>query len=273
MADKELQKRILTGLALGLVIIASTLLGEVSAVLLILVIIGGSALEFFQMQKSRDGLSQAFVPAVLCLSPLLIWVWQEMLTTNMSSQLSNSVFFGLFSMLFITYFLMQINSEITLLEKRLMAFATAIVVFTIPGLFALTLCSITPKLLLGIFILLWSSDVFAYFGGRAFGRHKLHVSISPKKTWEGFFSGLLATGVTAWVLSQFIVEIDVEDWIVTGVLVVIFGTLGDLMQSTFKRAAGVKDSGTILPGHGGIWDRFDSFVGCITWIGVYFLVF
>jgi CDP-diglyceride synthetase len=180
---------------------------------------------------------------------------------------------GLMALLFILYFFLQARTEIGLLEYRLIAFGTALILFVVPGVFAVSLVQISPLLLLGIFILIWSSDVFAYFGGRAFGKHKLLPSVSPKKTWEGFFFGLFATGFAAWGLSHFITQIDTRDWIVTGVLVVIFGTLGDLLQSTFKRAAGIKDSGNILPGHGGIWDRFDSFLGCITWIGMYFLVF
>jgi len=79
------------------------------------------------------------------------------------------------------------------------------------------------------------------------------------------------TSIAALGLSFLFVEVERMDWIIFGLFVVVFGTVGDFLQSAMKREAGVKDSGNILPGHGGIWDRFDSFLGCITWIGAYHL--
>lgn len=116
----------------------------------------------------------------------------------------------------------------------------------------------SPGLLLGFFILLWSSDTFAYLSGMAFGKHHLFPRISPKKTWEGSIGGFLLTMGAAWILSVIYPEMSPIQWLVLAGIIVIFGTFGDLAESMFKRSLKIKDSGRILPGHGGMLDRFDA---------------
>lgn len=111
---------------------------------------------------------------------------------------------------------------------------------------------------LTIFILTWVNDTGAYLSGRTFGKHKLFERISPKKTWEGSVGGLIFTILGTIVIYQFWPSFTLPIWIGVAVLVSIFSNLGDLMESAFKRNAGQKDSGTIMPGHGGILDRFDA---------------
>ena len=118
------------------------------------------------------------------------------------------------------------------------------------------------KLLLGLFIILWCSDVGAYVFGMAFGqkgKHKLFPGISPKKSWEGFAGGLLLALCTGYLMScfGFIAYGAVHALIISG-LIAVFGVFGDLVESMLKRSAGVKDSGKIMPGHGGLLDRFDA---------------
>lgn len=273
MADTELRRRVITGACIGAVIIGTTLAGSVPSFLLILLISIGSCIEFLRMRKARTGEHVVWIPTFLSAISIGLSIVFALRDETIWKIEDVGWLAGTLALLFMLYFFLQARTEIELLENRLIAFGTALILFAVPGVFAVSLVQISPLLLLGIFILIWSNDVFAYFGGRTFGKHKLLPAISPKKTWEGFFFGLFATGFASWGLSRFITQVDTRDWIVMGVLVVIFGTLGDLLQSTFKRAAGIKDSGNILPGHGGIWDRFDSFLGCITWIGMYFLVF
>ena len=111
---------------------------------------------------------------------------------------------------------------------------------------------------LGFLILQWSSDTFAYLVGRQFGKYKLFERISPKKTLEGFVGALILTMAMGFFLSQFWDDISTKDWIVVAAIVVVFGTLGDLVESLLKRNLSIKDSGSILPGHGGVLDRFDG---------------
>ncbi len=112
--------------------------------------------------------------------------------------------------------------------------------------------------LLGFFIILWLNDTGAYLLGKAMGRHLLFPRISPKKTWEGIAGGLLAGILAAWGLSHLFPQLPLAGWIVMAMLIILFGTLGDLVESMMKRSVQVKDSGSLLPGHGGILDRFDG---------------
>jgi len=123
----------------------------------------------------------------------------------------------------------------------------------------------TPVYVLAIFVFLWSSDTGAYCSGRMFGKHKLFPRISPNKTWEGTIGGgilaIVASQIFAWLAPAFAPQSPLLGhllWAGLAVVVVIFGTWGDLVESLLKRKLGIKDSGNILPGHGGMLDRFDS---------------
>lgn len=119
--------------------------------------------------------------------------------------------------------------------------------------------AIPPTYLLLLFSIIWVSDTFAYIGGRLFGRRKLLPAVSPKKTWEGAIIGVLFAGVSGMITAKFIFKFELYSiWFSIGVLVAIFGILGDLFESKIKRKHGIKDSGKLLPGHGGILDRMDS---------------
>jgi len=128
-----------------------------------------------------------------------------------------------------------------------------------------------------VMALVWSSDSWAYVSGKLFGRNKLAPTISPGKTWEGFIGGTLLTGATAFLIQKYILEPsggfesagnchllhDPLKAIIAGILVSVFGTLGDLFESSLKRKANVKDSGNVIPGHGGVLDRYDAFLFAI----------
>lgn len=111
---------------------------------------------------------------------------------------------------------------------------------------------------LAFFLMLWANDTGAYLTGRWLGRTKLFERHSPKKTWEGFFGGVAISAGVAVIISHFYPELAWRQWVSVAVLIGCFGTLGDLTESMFKRSINVKDSGSILPGHGGLLDRFDG---------------
>jgi phosphatidate cytidylyltransferase len=116
----------------------------------------------------------------------------------------------------------------------------------------------SPGIIVGFFILLWVNDSGAYLVGTAFGRHRLMERISPKKSWEGFIGGLVLSTLVAWFISGWLGVVGRNKWIIISLIISIAGTYGDLIESMLKRSMGVKDSGTIMPGHGGFLDRFDS---------------
>lgn len=113
-------------------------------------------------------------------------------------------------------------------------------------------------LLLGFFVILWINDTFAYLFGITLGKHRLFERISPKKSWEGSIGGGISSVVIAYVIASFDKSLPLFHWIAIAVIIVISGTLGDLVESMLKRSLNCKDSGTLLPGHGGILDRFDA---------------
>ncbi len=112
--------------------------------------------------------------------------------------------------------------------------------------------------LLAVFVTIWVNDTGAYLVGVTLGKHRLFERISPKKSWEGFFGGALVALLSGYVFSLLIPEITLVQWLIFSEIIVVFGTYGDLIESLMKRTVNVKDSGTIIPGHGGILDRFDS---------------
>lgn len=122
-----------------------------------------------------------------------------------------------------------------------------------------------------VFILIWSSDSFAYFSGRMFGKHKMAPKISPKKTWEGFAGGVILTLILGFFIEKYYPGLR-GNWMVIGLIVSIFAPIGDLVESQLKRTFGVKDSGNIIPGHGGILDRLDSFIICAPVVYLYFIL-
>lgn len=129
-----------------------------------------------------------------------------------------------------------------------------------------------PILPLSIFIFNWVNDTGAYCTGMLFGKHRLFERISPKKSWEGSIGGAVFSIIAAIVLAHFFTFLSTGIWIGLGLTVVVFGTWGDLTESLMKRTLGIKDSGNILPGHGGMLDRFDSTLMAIPAAVVYLYI-
>jgi len=130
----------------------------------------------------------------------------------------------------------------------------------------------TSLLVASVFALIWINDTFAFIVGKSIGKHKLLERISPKKTIEGFLGGLVFTCIAGVVFYYFTDLLSLGLWITVGVVTAVFGTLGDLIQSQLKRQAGVKDSGKIMPGHGGLFDRLDSIVFAAPFLYLFLIV-
>lgn len=126
-----------------------------------------------------------------------------------------------------------------------------------------------PHLVMGMLLLVWANDSFAYLIGSRIGKTPLLPRISPKKTWEGTLGGVLSTFLTGALLYLCFGELSMGNWMMLALIVATFGSLGDLVESMLKRSVGVKDSGNIMPGHGGLLDRFDAFMFMLPFAAAY----
>lgn len=126
-----------------------------------------------------------------------------------------------------------------------------------------------PQIIFFPFLLVWFNDTFAYLFGSQLGKHKLFPRISPKKSWEGAIGGGLTTLAVGFLIAPYIEGLNMVDTTIISLIVVIFGIFGDLIESMFKRCIEIKDSGHIMPGHGGVLDRLDSIIFAIPAIFVY----
>ena len=134
--------------------------------------------------------------------------------------------------------------------------------------------SYNPQILIGILILIWVNDSFAFLIGKNFGKRKLFESVSPKKTIEGFVGGTAFSLIASYIIATNTTTFSIVNWLIISVIVSIIGTIGDLVESKFKRQANIKDSGNIMPGHGGLLDRLDSlfFVAPFVYLYIHFIL-
>jgi phosphatidate cytidylyltransferase len=194
---------------------------------------------------------------------------------NSNEIINNGIsIFTILISIYLLYFLFQKKeSKINNYTKYLVLFGYLVFPFILINYIPMGQNGYNPKILISILILIWTNDTFAYIVGKSIGRTKLFPSISPKKTIEGFLGGILFSIISGYLLAVFFIEAKlIYIWIVISIIVSIFSTLGDLIESKFKRLAGVKDSGKIMPGHGGILDRLDSIIFVIPFINLFYLI-
>lgn len=190
----------------------------------------------------------------------------------------NAVYLLLILSCFVNLFLLKDvlwTSKIPMFEKK--KYIT-VIFYLISGFIFLTRIPyidevFIPKVLVGVFFLVWSNDSFAYMIGKTFGKHKLLERISPKKTVEGFLGGMLGALIASFIIFKYTNSYSLTNWVVMALIVSVFGTIGDLIQSKFKRQAGVKDSGVLMPGHGGLFDRLDSIIYASPFVYAYLEIF
>jgi len=202
--------------------------------------------------------------------PLLIGAFSYYLVTQFKIGQTNDVLL-LASTLFVSikclFLLFSSKTKIDNLSKYIYVIGYVIFPFILITKIPFGVKGFNPKIIISIFILIWTNDTFAYVVGKSIGKHKLIEKISPKKTIEGFIGGVVFSVIAGILISKFYIHpkpnhhnISLFIWTISAVIISIFSTLGDLIESKFKRIAAVKDSGNIMPGHGGILDRLDSII-------------
>jgi CDP-diglyceride synthetase len=188
-----------------------------------------------------------------------------------------SILLGAIAVLFMTYMLIELFSTneqpLTRIAYTFFGIMYVAVPFGMITLIPWDTTSSTPvykfEIIYSILFLIWANDIGAYFAGRFLGKHKLFERISPKKTWEGSIGGLLTAILFTYLSYSAFGLFSVSKWMGLCVVTVISGSLGDLVESMIKRTLNVKDSGTLLPGHGGFLDRFDALIFAVPFIYLY----
>lgn len=256
---KDFGTRTIWGILFVLILTGAIFLGPYTFGLLFLIILAFTLKEFYQL-TAVCGFSPQIIPGLI--SGGIIFILSFLESTG---KIASKWYFLLVPLLFF-YLVNELyrkkedplgNIAVTFLGNLYVAVPFSILNFFVFTENALG-TSYDSSLLISIFVFIWSSDSGAYLFGCKFGRTKLFERISPKKSWEGFIGGLITACIAAWLLSLIFTQYNFSLLILIAGITVIAGTLGDLIESMFKRSAGVKDSGQFMPGHGGLLDRFDS---------------
>lgn len=253
----NLAQRTVTGVIGASVLLFGVIFSEPTFLMLLLLISSMSLLEFYKILESETCKPQKtfglIINFIVFLPPVILNVFQT--GFNVLPLIIILPYIIFIRELYITKGKPAYNISITLL---------GILYISLP-LFCFYLISFQGIFenyqwgaILGYFIILWANDIGAYFVGKKFGKHKLFERISPKKTWEGFIGGALFALIAAHFVSEYLLDFNKMHWLAISLIIVITGTLGDLVESMFKRSVQIKDSGTVLPGHGGFLDRFDG---------------
>ncbi len=267
---KALITRTITGLLFISVLIFGILFHPITFSLLFLVIGILALLEFYRLARRFKASSQVVYGALLGVYIFLSAFLWYYLKVGMYLSL---LIFPLFIFVFIWELYRNKKRPIVNIASTFLGLLYISIPLALLNHIAYFEGHYQGKLVLGIFILMWASDTGAYVFGVSFGRKRLFERISPKKSWEGFFGGFVTALIGAYILTQFYGVFEGVEWYVIAMLMVVFGTLGDLVESLFKRSLNLKDSGNILPGHGGILDRFDSILLAIPVIFTYLYFF
>jgi phosphatidate cytidylyltransferase len=255
--DNNLMTRIIYGAIFVSVIIIAILIGSYSFVSIFAVICALTLFEFYGHANHQQNIriNKWFASAGGPLLFIINYFYASGLT-----HLPLLLIYGLYVMvMFIAELYRKQENPVNNWAYFLLGQCMIAVPFALlPYVLFVTKTGANPYILLSVFFIIWVNDSWAYLFGITLGKHRLFERISPKKSWEGFIGGALASLLTGYIYSLFIPQIGMIQWFVMAEIVVVFSTLGDLMESLFKRTIHIKDSGSMIPGHGGLLDRFDS---------------
>ncbi|MCX7987485.1 MAG: phosphatidate cytidylyltransferase [Bacteroidales bacterium] len=254
---KDIFKRSLTGTLLVLVMIAAIIGGEIPFILFFTLLTIGTMWEFYGIAEKMELEAQKIWGIIggIALFYLFYLTSIGLIKSNM---------FSIFIAWALMSFVIELFRNKTKPYQNIALTWFGILYIALPISMLLSIAyreniyQYNHHLVLSYFILIWTYDTMAYVCGLLFGKRKLFERISPKKTWEGAVGGLVFALIAAYILSYFYKELTVFQWGIFATLISVFGTLGDLTESMLKRSIGIKDSGNILPGHGGLLDRFDA---------------
>lgn len=274
---KGLVRRGSTGLIFVIVILGGLYGGQYSFVLLFAVVTGLCLWEFFDITLHNNVKQDRVRKIIGLIFGLTPFVLVSMLKLDMMDSpekfvlLSSILCFPLLFLSFVFELFTKSEKPFSNVAFIILGMVYIGIPFALLDFIAFDEDIFYTNTILGLLILSWSNDTAAYMVGSRFGKTKLFPSVSPKKTWEGSIGGVVITILIAVLMSFFFKECTLTQWLVLAIIVVIFGSIGDLVESMLKRSYSIKDSGTLLPGHGGFLDRFDAFIFLIPFATAYLL--
>ena len=267
-------KRVIFGLLYAVSILVSYYFGPIYFYTLFFLFMLLSLYEFLKLIELKS-----IYPYILAVTSFLLTILSNGEPLSLEEHVLQKLIFSAFTLvLFITFITALVSSRkiaIQYLGRIFLSLIYIIIPFSLMAKLPFLNMdkSFDFTTIIGIFILIWSNDVFAYLVGKNFGKHKLIERVSPNKTIEGFVGGLVFTFVSAYFISRFLNVLPPSHWFSLAFIVSIFGVLGDLVESMFKRQANIKDSSNLIPGHGGFLDRLDSIIFVTPFIYIYLYLF
>ncbi len=262
--------RLIFGLMYAALIVASSFFGPYYFYGLFFIFMIFSLYEFLKMIELKS-----LYPYILAIASFTSAILSNYNTFRIEDDLIQKIVISIFILvMFFTFISALISSRkiaIQYLSKIFLSLIYIIIPFSllikIP--FLNFIHNFDFSIIIGIFILIWSNDVFAYLIGKNFGKHKLIERVSPNKTIEGFIGGFVFTFIAGFFISKYFDSLLSYQWLSLAIIVSVFGVLGDLIESMFKRQANLKDSSNFIPGHGGFLDRLDSIIFATPFIFIY----
>ena len=247
---RNLITRSISGLVYAIIFISAILFSAETYIGLIAIFSGICIFEFSRILKFKS-----IVPYLLLV--IILYLSTTQIPLSINGFLASFSFIGVLSLLYYLISTQPIKTDTTF--QKILLHITYLI---LPFYFLIKLPFIDntyhANIIIYIILMIWINDSFAFLVGKNFGKHKLFESVSPKKTIEGFIGGLAFAVLAGFFIGKYSNSFSILNWIIIAVIVAVFGSLGDLVESKFKRQANVKDSGTIMPGHGGLLDRLDS---------------
>ena len=267
----DLTQRIITGIVGAVIIIFSIIYSEWSYFGTFLVICILTQLEFYKLLRLDDML------------PLVSWGTFSGITIfvivflEQSELLKNEYYFVILPVLYIAFLIKLYRTTddkpFTNIGLTFLGILYVAMPFSFLHIIAFIDGSYQKEIVLGIILIQWASDTGAFFAGSKFGRRKLFERISPKKSWEGFLGGTVLALAFGALIHNYLDILAFWQWMGIALIIAVVGTYGDLVESLFKRSMGIKDSGSIIPGHGGFLDRFDSLLLSLPFIALFLKIF
>jgi phosphatidate cytidylyltransferase len=261
--SESLKQRIITAIIIGIPILFMVFFNDMTRVIFLSLILILCALEFLSLHyKDHDSKFVFIVPSILVSGIVLV------------SSLYKFEFASVFLYIGVAFNIVLIG-DLFLNKRNILSTVPWLkgIAYTSIPLSSLLFISNSPLfsiLLLGSLFMIWISDIGAYAVGKSIGKNKLMPSVSPGKSWEGFIGAGVISLLASYIFYRYLGHLNITQWGVMALIVWLTGSIGDLVESKMKRYIGVKDSGTILPGHGGFLDRFDGFYFCLPFVLLYF---